>query len=109
METLHDLNGIFSMDGELLTISNNTIYVDGCEIPFDVVSNHISGSFWLSSIALILFLKKQKAFVKDKRVLELGAGLALPSKYIKDNVVMEEKTLLFNDTYYVNICIISHL
>ncbi len=44
--------------------------------------SHIGGCFWLSSIAMILFIDTHKDYFKDKKVLELGSGIGLPAMHI---------------------------
>ena len=74
----------FRMDGESSTcvIDQCVLYIDGYEIPFEPCLGHIGGSFWLSSVAMCLFIFMNKHMFARKTVLELGAGLALPSQYL---------------------------
>jgi predicted nicotinamide N-methyase len=44
--------------------------------------SHIGGCFWLSSIAMILFIDTHKDYFRDKKVLELGSGIGLPAMHI---------------------------
>ena len=105
MQMFHDLEGIFEIDNSKLSIKDNTIYMNNCKIQFHK-QHGIGGSFWLSSIALILFLDQHQEQFTNKTVLELGAGCALPSAYIakhaKSVTASDLQPEIAQDTFELN-------
>lgn len=80
--TFTDVEGVFEAFGSSLRIENRRILIDGLEIKLTCDPGHIGGSFWLSSIAMLMYMRSNKQEFAGKRVLELGAGTALPSIYL---------------------------
>jgi hypothetical protein len=83
LKTLYNLIGIFKFDNTILEITPNHIIINDIILSYNKIPKQIGGSFWLSTIAMLLFISKNKNIFKDKTILELGAGLALPSNYIQ--------------------------
>ena len=84
LKTIYNISGKFSIDNDnYLTIDNNIINIKDEIYTFYRDSNHIGGSIWLSSIAMILYIQKNnKKNFENKKILELGAGIALPSIFL---------------------------
>lgn len=86
-KTLYNLSGNFYLDNKsFLTINENKLYIDNNIINIYKNTEQIGGSFWLSSIAMLLLLQKynKEDFYNNKSILELGAGIALPSIYLSN-------------------------
>jgi hypothetical protein len=83
MKTIYNLNGLFSLDNCHLKIDDNdTIIIDNIKLKIYKNPEHIGGSFWLSSIGMILYIKSLNFDFSNKTILELGCGVALPSMYL---------------------------
>ena len=85
MSTITNIHGLFT-DGSRndvhVSVRGDTVTLNGTSFVTKRNHNTIGGSFWLSSIALLLYVEENKAAFAGKRVLELGSGVGLPSMYI---------------------------
>lgn len=73
------LLGLYVLDGcesKAYLSTVDMLFVKGYAL--DVVP----GSFWLSSIAMVMLLSDCIGSIKDYSILELGAGAGLPSRYL---------------------------
>jgi len=104
MKTITNIQGHFTNGTTHLTVDGTSVTMNGHSLDIHKNVNTIGGSFWLSSIALLLFIEENKELFHQKRVLELGAGIGLPSMFIAKacnpaSVVatdMEDVTLALN-------------
>lgn len=99
LQTLYNIYGKFNItDNNILYIDdNNILYIDDIIIKIYKDPKYIGGSFWLSSIAMVLILQKyDKSFFNNKKILELGCGIALPSLYLSNfsnNITISDNNL----------------
>lgn len=80
--TFTNVDGTASAFGSELKIKENRLTIGCLEMYLTRDSGHIGGSFWLSSIAMLLYIRSNMHEFENKRVIELGAGTALPSMYL---------------------------
>jgi hypothetical protein len=86
LKIIYNISGIFKWEDEAfqIIINDNIITIDNKQYIIYKNLNYIGGSFWISSIAMILFIQKYSEQFKNKSILELGAGIALPSIYLSN-------------------------
>ena len=87
MKTIIQPQGTFKINNYSMSVTTNDnyLYVNNNKYYIPVNISQIGGSFWLSSIAMIIYADKNKNLFKDKRILELGCGIGLPGMYIAAN------------------------
>lgn len=87
-----------------INITNHTLSIlnnDIVDQQYSIYENptHIGGCFWLSSIAMILFIDTHKDYFKDKKILELGSGIGLPAMHIAKTCTPKNVTMSDKDSY----------
>lgn len=123
MKTLTTLNGIFKLENNdfcVNIIGNNNIYsncnennnstlnINGYEYLLIKEPWFIGGSYWLSSIAMLLYIENNKDLFINKKILELGSGLGLPGMHLaricsKNRVTLSDiENTVTHDSLYVN-------
>lgn len=82
-----DISGTFGIPGQCTGCvrvgRDGSVSVgEDCSLSFQKRPELIGGNFWLSSIAMLVFLQDHKERLRGRSILELGAGVALPSRYL---------------------------
>lgn len=70
--------------------------------------HHIGGSFWLSSIAMLLYIESNKHRFEDKSILELGCGIGLPGIHIANACQPHKVTLSDLDVSVTHKCLLAN-
>ncbi len=90
LKTIYRPQGKFNISSftkVTIEIKDHTLFVyneNNIKHKYHIYENgsHIGGCFWLSSIAMMIFIDTHKDYFKDKKILELGSGLGLPAMHI---------------------------
>lgn len=100
---LEGCEGVLSIDASQGCVYVTNVWNDDSEVVLDyeheAIPGHIGGCFWLSALAMILWIQSNKELFAGKHVLELGAGIGLPSKYIREICVGTHVTESDCDVY----------
>lgn len=75
----NELWGLYVLEG-----CDSKAYLSNMNLLFagGVMLDAEPGSFWLSSIAMVMLLKEKLRLIRRMSVLELGAGSGLPSRFL---------------------------
>lgn len=84
MKTLSNMNGIFRLENNdgTLSICDKVLKIYDIEYLLIKEPQYIGGSYWLSSIAMLLYIENNKKLFDCKDILELGSGLGLPGMHL---------------------------
>lgn len=75
LQTLYNISGKFNIYENYITINDSKLYIDNIIIKLYKDPKYIGGSFWLSSIAMLLiFQKYDKKYFENKKIIELGCN-----------------------------------
>lgn len=107
LKTVMRPQGTFNLANNLFTsrinITDHTLTIISNDIKqtYFIYENptHIGGCFWLSSIAMMLFIDTHKDYFKDKKILELGSGIGLPAMHIAKTCTPKFVTMSDQDSY----------
>lgn len=85
LQIMYQLSGTFKLDGfdNELKIESNVCYIDNTSIHISRFVGEIGGSYWLSSIAIMLYMQNHKYLFENKNVLEMGSGIGFAGIYVK--------------------------
>ena len=85
LQMIYCISGTFNLDDydNKLKIESNICYIDNIIIKISKFFGEIGGSYWLSSIAMVLYMQNHKHIFENKQVLEMGAGVGLAGMYVK--------------------------
>lgn len=83
LKTFHYMDGMISIgDNFNVNISKGQLTVNSHTYQIMRNPGHIGGGLWLSSVGMLYLITKSRHIFEGKRVLELGAGLGIPSMYV---------------------------
>jgi protein-L-isoaspartate O-methyltransferase len=96
MKTFIDPLGIIQFGQSKIQLEKACVVVG--DFKYDLIRDvtHIGGGVWMSSIAMTMYVDEHKALFQGIKVLELGAGLGIPSMHIYN--VGKPSKLVISDT-----------